>query len=106
VTGSSPSDLAAAFRSLHRRVVEALEPVGGDRSVAPDALARIDAIVVEASRILHTGESVEAVAKALDTRPASTFTPNIMGPLRNLALEAGSLLREVAHAAEARADGR
>jgi hypothetical protein len=100
VTGSSPTDLAVAFRSIPRRIVEALDPVDGDRSVAPAALARLDEIITEASRILHVGDTPAAVAKALETRPASSFTPNIIGPLRNLALEAGQLVRDVANAAE------
>jgi hypothetical protein len=103
MTASSPSDLAVAFRSLHRRIDRALEPVDGDRSVGGRDLAEIDRVLAEAAAVLETTVDATAIARELEDRPAEAWQEPDLDRLRDLALRAGKLIRAVEDAASRRA---
>jgi len=107
VSETAPGDLAVAFRSLERRLREALEPARGDRSVAAPMIAELDQVVQDAARAIGAppGSSASAVAAAIDARPADAWQESELQALRGHALDAGRLLRAIAAAAEAAADG-
>lgn len=103
MSGSSPDDLAVAFRSIHRRAAQALEPVGGDPSIGAAERAGLDRIVADAATLLGTAPRVEAIATELEDRPADSWTDTDLDRLRSLALDAGRLLRRIEDEAERRA---
>ena len=100
MSGSSPADLAVAFRSFARRLDEALEPVGGNRRVAADLIGELDAVIAAAASVMRSGQSASAVADALDARPADAWDGDDLDRVRALALDSGRLLRAIARAAE------
>jgi hypothetical protein len=102
---TSPSDLAVAFRSLDRRLREALEPVGGDRQVAAADIARLDDVILTAERVVGQHGGPEALAAELADRPADAWRNGELEQLRHLALRAGQLLRSIAEIAERHAEG-
>ena len=105
MSGSSPSDLAVAFRSLDRRLREALAPVNGDLSVAGGMIGELEQVVTAAARAAGTSTvSASAVADELDSRPQDKWDDSDLRSLRQQALDAGRLLRAIAAAAEAAAD--
>jgi hypothetical protein len=97
---SSPSDLAVTFRSIDRRLGEALEPVAGLRTVATAEIAQLDGLVAEAAGLLHADATTASVAEVLEDRPADAWAQAELDTLRRLALEAGQLLRKVGTLAE------
>ena len=106
MSDSSPGDLAVAFRSIERRVRDALAPVDGDRSVAGPLLAELDQVVQAAGAAIGApGASAEGVAAAIDARPPDKWDDAELRALRQHALDAGRLLRAIAAAAESAADG-
>ena len=104
MSGSSPSDLAVAFRSLDRRLREALAPVNGDLSVAGGMIGELEQVVAAAARAAGTAVSASAVADELEARPQDKWDDDDLRSLRQHALDAGRLLRAIAAAAEAAAD--
>ena len=105
MSGSSPSDLAVAFRSLDRRLREALAPVNGDLSVAGGMIGELEQVVAAAARAAGTSTvSASAVADELESRPQDKWEEGDLRSLRQHALDAGRLLRAIAAAAEAAAD--
>ncbi len=101
---SSPSDLAVAFRSLDRRLREALAPVDGDLSVAGGMIGELEQVVSAAARVAGTSTATaSAVADELDSRPQDQWDEGDLRALRQHALDAGRLLRAIAAAAEAAA---
>ncbi|MEZ5259653.1 MAG: hypothetical protein R2705_23050 [Ilumatobacteraceae bacterium] len=70
---SGPSDLAIAFRSLSRRVAGAMEPLDDERHVVAAELDQLDAIIREAGSVVGSSGVSEAVADALETRPADSW---------------------------------
>ncbi len=102
---TAPGDLAVAFRSLDRRLREALrgeneaaasEPVVELRAVVASAAAELDVAVQ--GDLAATGAGV---ASAIEHIPADAWDIARLDRLRSLALEAGRLLRAVAAATEA-----
>lgn len=100
MSASSPADLAVAFRSIPRRVEQALESVGGDRSVGAAELSRLDRLVSEAASVLGTPAEASAVATELTERPADAWDESDLDRVRALALEIGAAVRAVESAAE------
>lgn len=93
MSGSSPSDLAIAFRSLRRRVAAA-----GD-DVEPGAVTRatreVDAAVRRAATVIGAAPEAEAVASAIESRHADEWTESSLDLLRAAALEAGAVIRRL-----------
>jgi len=104
MSGAAPSDLAVAFRSLHRRTADALASVGGDRSVASSELGALDRIIGDAAAALGTPADAEAIAAELHERPADAWTDEVLDRVRDLALQAGHAIRDIERAAETAAD--
>lgn len=94
---TSPADLAITFRSVPRRVREALgddQPAVG--SELHDQLAR-------AARLLGTASDATAIADAIDRTRADAWDIATLDSLREVALEVGQQLRQLA--AQHRHDG-
>lgn len=106
MSGSSPSDLSVTFRSIERRLAEALEPVGGDRAAVAGLVAELDGVVAAAAAIVGAGSGGRAVADAIDARPADAWQDEELATLRTHALDVGRLLRAIAAAAEEAAASR
>jgi hypothetical protein len=106
MTGSTPDDLAIAFRSLARRVKEALAPVDGDTRVAAEQLKQLERVVASAAAQVRSGTSATEVADAIAGRRGDSWTDDELDALRKLALEAGKILRLIETAASGAASGR
>jgi len=102
---TAPGDLAVAFRSIDRRLREALEPVDGDRSKVAPMGDELDQVVQQAASVVGSAPTGEAVAAAIDARSADSWKESELQALRQHALDVGRLLRAIATAAEAAADG-
>ena len=102
---TAPADLAVAFRSLERRLREALEPVDGDRSKVAPMIAELDQVVQQAASVVGSSADGASIAAAIDARRADSWQESELQALRQHALDAGRLLRAIATAAEAAADG-
>ena len=101
MSGSSPDDLAVAFRSIPRRLADALEPVGGDRAVAAAELAAVDALVDEIARLLGIAAATPAaLAHEVESRRPEAWVGGDLAGVQALALRIGPLVRAVADAAE------
>ena len=98
MSSSSPSDLAVTFRSIPRRLREAL----GD--TPPGATASISAELNEqigiAAGLLHTTAEPGAIADAIEEVPADDWDDATLTSLRGAALDIGRLLRAIAAVAE------
>jgi hypothetical protein len=104
MTGSTPADLAVTFRSLGRRLREALE--GGDTEAAAVPLAELRAVVGSAASELgihdidphqdDLGVLGDAIATEIDRRSIDDWDDPQLDRLRGLGLEAGRLLRSIA----------
>ncbi|MEP7202196.1 MAG: hypothetical protein ABI894_06275 [Ilumatobacteraceae bacterium] len=98
MSSSSPSDLAVTFRSIPRRLREAL----GDAPAA--AIAGIGSELNEqiaiAAKLLHTAPDAAAIADAIEAVPADAWDEQTLGALRSAALDIGRLLRAIAAVAE------
>ena len=68
---TAPGDLAVAFRSIERRLREALEPVDGDRSKVARMLTELDQIVREAAAVVRTPADGASIAAAIEARDLS-----------------------------------
>ncbi len=100
MTASAPADLAVAFRSLARRLKEALAPVDGDTSVAAPMLEELQSVVTKAAAVVRAEPSAGAVADAIERRPPDSWIDSELDALRREALDAGRLLRAIQTAAE------
>ncbi len=100
MTASAPADLAVAFRSLARRLKEALAPVDGDTSVAAPMLEELQRVVAKAAAVVRAEPSAGAVADAIERRPPDSWIDSELDALRREALDAGRLLRAIQTAAE------
>ena len=98
MSSSSPSDLAVTFRSVPRRLREAL----GDNP--PDATAGITAELNEqigiAAGLMRTSADPGAIADAIEDVPADSWNEATLTSLRSAALDVGRLLRALAAVAE------
>jgi hypothetical protein len=91
---STPGDVAVAFRSLARRQREAAEAAEG----APlgDLDAALGRAVGEAATLVGSARDAAAVADAIDARPAVEWDAAVLDRLRALAVEAGTVVRDMA----------
>jgi hypothetical protein len=100
VLGSSPSDLAVAFRSFGRRLHEAVGEAPVDALGPAGDLQRLMDRVADWFRVDH-GTEVDAtgaaIADAIEARPAKAWTKDDLRRLQDDALEAGRLLRLLEH---------
>jgi hypothetical protein len=109
VAGSSPSDLAVAFRSFPRRLREAVALAEGDpdRTRAAEArAAELDRVVQDASATVGASAGAdlvagtEAVAGRIESIEPDEWDEARLERLRTLALDGGRILREVEAAAQ------
>ncbi len=87
---TSPADLAVTFRSVPRRVREALgddQPVAG--TALHDQLAR-------AASLLGVAPDATTIADAINAIPADHWDQAVLEGLRGIALEVGAQLRRLA----------
>jgi hypothetical protein len=102
VSGSSPADLAVAFRSLSRRLREAIGdgPESAVTGLAGELRSHVDA----SARLLGTQPDADAVANAIMIRPADDWDQATLDELRRHALAAGAVLRRIAAVTESDRD--
>jgi hypothetical protein len=98
VSRSTPADLAVAFRSLGRRLREAI----GDGSEAQvvGLVSELRRNVEAAARLLGTSPDADAVAAAILSRRADDWDEATLEQLRQHALGAGDVLRRIAATTE------
>lgn len=89
---STPADLAIAFRSLSRRLHEAID--AGDSPAGP-LVGDLDALVSQAATLMGSAPDAAAVADAIEARPPDAWDPNALDTLRELGVSAGSLIRRI-----------
>jgi hypothetical protein len=102
MSGSTPEDLATAFRSLARRRAEAIGDV--DPAVVGGLSEELQRHVDAAAAVLGTSADAQAVASAIAARPADAWDEATLDDLRRHALDAGAVLRRIQTAAEAARD--
>ena len=90
---TTPADLAVAFRSLARRLGEALDAA---ESPADPMVAELDALVSRAAVLVGSAPDAAAVADAIDARPADAWDVTTLDTLRDLGVSAGSVIRRIA----------
>lgn len=99
--GSTPQDVATAFRSFPRRLSGLLADAGDDaqRSAAGPMVAELEGLVRSTAQrmgVPASGDAADvaaAVADAIDGRPADAWTDADLEAVRSAALEGGHLLR-------------
>jgi hypothetical protein len=94
---TSPTDLAITFRSVPRRLREAL---GDDQPAADTAL---HGQLARAASLLGTAPDATSIADAINRIPADKWDQAVLDGLRGIALEVGAQLRQLAaqhHAAD------
>lgn len=98
MSGTSPADLAVAYRSLARRLREAI----GEESEASVAglIGELRGHIDAAAGVLGTAPDAEAVASAIVARRADDWDEATLTKLRDQALAAGAVLRRIAAATE------
>ncbi len=99
MSGSSPEDLAVAFRSVTRRLHEAQGDQPTDEAVAPTA--ELHVLLADAGRLLHTGADPSVIADAIEALPADRWDPELLEKIRTIALDVGRLLRHITALGEA-----
>ena len=102
MSSSSPSDLAVTFRSVPRRLREAVgdTPAGDVASITAELDEQIDI----AARLMHSASDPAAIADAVDALPADSWDDDTLNSLRSTALDIGRLLRAIAAVAEGDGD--
>jgi hypothetical protein len=93
---STPDDLVVTFRSLARRQREAIGDA--DPSSVGGALGELQRHVEAAARLLGVRSDANAVADAIDHRPADAWDGAQLDALRQEALAAGAVLRRISAA--------
>ena len=98
MSSSSPSDLAVTFRSIPRRLREAV----GDAPAATTApvAAELDEQINVAARLLRSAPEPGAIADAIEAIPADEWENDALNALRGTALDIGRLLRAIAAVAD------
>lgn len=98
MSSSSPSDLAVTFRSIPRRLREALgdTPTGATKGISAELSEQIGI----AARLMHTTPDPVAVADAIEAVPADDWDDATLTSLRTAALDIGRLLRAITAVAE------
>jgi hypothetical protein len=102
MSATTPADLAVAFRSLDRRLSEAIGDA--DPTALRGLVAELQGHLAAAATAMHTSGDGVAVARAIEARPADDWDETTLDTLRAEALAAGAVLRKVAAAAEQDAD--
>jgi len=102
MSSSSPSDLAVTFRSIPRRLREAIgetppEVTSGIRSELNEQIAI-------AAELMHTSPDPVVIANAFEAVPADDWDEATLAALRTTALDIGRLLRAIAAVAESDSD--
>lgn len=94
MSGSSPADLAVTFRSLARRLREAI----GDapESSVTGLVRELRGHVEAAAAVLGTRPDADAVADAILAHRSEDWDEGSLSSLRAHALAAGAVLRRVA----------
>ncbi|MBK5333388.1 MAG: hypothetical protein JJD93_15535 [Ilumatobacteraceae bacterium] len=98
MSSSSPSDLAVTFRSVPRRLGEAI----GDTPASATAgiVSELNEQIAIAAKIMHSAADPGAIADAIEAVPADAWDEAALNSLRTTALDIGRLLRAIAAAAE------
>lgn len=91
-------DLAVAFRSIPRRLREAQGDAPADMTSGPTA--ELHGELGEAARLLGVRPEPEAIADAIQHRPADEWDDATLDRLRQIALDAGRYLRNIGDAAQ------
>jgi hypothetical protein len=89
---TTPADLAVAFRSLSRRLREAVDAA---ESPPGSLVGELDALVAQAATLVGSAPDAAAVADAIEARPSSQWDIATLDTLRDLGVSAGSLLRRI-----------
>lgn len=103
MTGSSPQDVAVAFRSFPRRLTGLLADAddASKRSQAGALVSQLEGVVRGAAdrmRVPSGGDAgavASAVADAIESRPADAWSEDDLEAVRSAALEGGRLLRQI-----------
>jgi hypothetical protein len=103
VSGSSPADLAVAFRSLDRRLRESIGD--GSEAAVSGLVGELRGHVEAAAGLLGTSADADAVAAAITSRRPDDWDQPTLDELRRHALEAGAVLRRIATETESDQDG-
>jgi len=98
MSATTPADLAVTFRSLARRQREAIGDA--DPRAVSALVTELDGHVAAAAALLHTSPDAEAVANAIEARPADDWDDATLETLRTEGLAAGAVLRRIQTAAE------
>jgi hypothetical protein len=102
VSGSTPADLAVAFRSLGRRLREAIGD--GSESQVVGLVSELRRHVAAAAGLLGSSPDADAVADAILARRTDDWDEPTLAQLRRHALDAGDILRRIAATTEADAE--
>jgi hypothetical protein len=92
VSRSSPADLAVAFRSVPRRVRDALE--GCEDATTWSGHSRIETALREAADLVGATSDPFELADVIDRRRAADWDDRDLVRLETLALQIGALVRE------------
>jgi hypothetical protein len=98
MSSSSPSDLSVTFRSVARRLREAV----GDSPASATAsiVSELNEQIAIAAKVMHSAPDSGAIADAIEAVPADAWDESTLNSLRTTALDVGRLLRAIAAAAE------
>ncbi len=101
MAGSSPSDLAVAFRSFARRLHDIMNEPDGDPAAAQPHIDALNATVNDAAAKLGVAAggdlaaTGQAIARRIDETPADKWDEPALDALRAAALAAGNHLRQI-----------
>ena len=95
MTGSSPSDLAVAFRSFSRRAISVRRRADetARRELVEHELTVLDTIVRRSAARLGAAPDNEVIATKIATIAPSEWDSTVLQGLRQDALDAGAALR-------------
>lgn len=89
---TTPADLAVAFRSLARRLGEAIDAA---ETPADALVTELDTIVSRAAVLVGSAPDAAAVADAIESKPVDQWDVSTLDTLRDLGVSAGSVLRRI-----------
>jgi hypothetical protein len=99
---STPDDLATFFRSVPRRLREAIGDA--EPSSVAGLVSELEAHIDTARRLIGAPADPAAIASAISDRPADAWNETTLDTLRREALAAGRVLRRIAAVTGADAD--
>jgi hypothetical protein len=102
MSGSTPDDLATFFRSVPRRLREAIGDA--EPSSVAGLVSELEAHIDTAGRLIGGPADPAAIASAISDRPADAWNETTLDTLRREALAAGRVLRRIAEVTGADAD--